>query len=235
MPTKTKQDNSPSPLTIDPMTATMLIKAGVGGTANVISNYRQAKAAGEDYSFKEGAGDALTGMAGSFGMGGLFGSQNVKNPNPQTNFASDPTQTQPAVTSPEVMPQMTQLENIDPAQSQLSSLFGGQDPLNQTQSPNKMEKQSRTKMPAAYTMSYSPVNMSAYQAKEADKMMNISGALTLSAAQQEIAEKSGDPNEIEGSDFAVLRNEKKAPTEMNYQKAAPMMSGQSIYNMNHKK
>lgn len=97
--------------------------------------------------------------------------------------------------------------------------------------PNVTPLQARTKKIGAYQMSYAPTKMSAYQAKQADKMMNISGAFTLSDAQMEIAKKSGDPTEIEGSDFAVLREEKedKAPTTMNYQKAAPMMDGQSIY------
>ena len=97
--------------------------------------------------------------------------------------------------------------------------------------PNVTPLQARSKQMGAYQMSYAPTKMSAYQAKQANKMMNVSGAFTLTDGQKEIAEKSGNPNKIEGSDFAVLREEKKdkAPMTMNYQKAAPMMDGQSIY------
>lgn len=220
MPTKT----SKSPYTIAPAVLAPIIKAGIGGTANVISNYRQAKAAGEDYSLKQGAGDAIVGMAGSFGMGGLMDSQDVTNPTPQTNFQTDPMQQPPTTVDPMPTGEMVQVENIDPAQSQLGSLFGSPSPQNM--------KENRTKKIGAYQMSYAPTKMSAYQAKQADKMMNISGAFTLTDPQKEkIASKSGNPNEIESSDFAVLREEKedKAPMTMNYQKAAPMMDGQSIY------
>lgn len=219
MPTKT----SKSPYTIAPAVLAPIIKGGVGGVANIVSNYRQAKSAGEKYNAAQAAGDFITGAGASFGGGNFLGSQDVTNPTPQTNFQTDPMQQPPTTVDPMPTGEMAQVENIDPVQSQLSSLFGPPSPQNM--------KESRTKQIGAYQMSYAPTKMSAYQAKQADKMMNISGAFTLSDAQMEIAKKSGDPTEIEGSDFAVLREEKedKAPMTMNYQKAAPMMDGQSIY------
>lgn len=74
MPTKT---NSNSPLTIPAAALLPIIKAGVGGVANVIKNKKEATAAGEEYSFGEGAGDFFTG-----GADGFLG----------TNFSADPAQ-----------------------------------------------------------------------------------------------------------------------------------------------
>ena len=65
MPTKT----SKSPLTvIPPQLITMGVKGLVGGFGEVLRDRKEAKDAGEDYSFKEGLGDfgrgAATGVTG---------------------------------------------------------------------------------------------------------------------------------------------------------------------------
>ena len=111
----------------------------------------QSRSAGEKYNAVQAAGDFITGAGASFGGGNFLGSQDVTNPTPQTNFQTDPMQQPPTTVDPMPTGEMAQVENIDPAQSQLSSLFGPPSPQNM--------KENRTKQIGAYQMSF-PVTIS---------------------------------------------------------------------------
>jgi hypothetical protein len=161
MPTKT---NSNSPLTIPAAAILPIIKAGVGGVANVIKNKKAATEAGEEYSFKEGAGDFFTGGADGFlgtnFSGGAGEGQQQQRPNYTTNINAFG-------------------EEIADDNTITSSPFG--------MTTNKPIK-SLTGVQAPMTY-----KMSAAQYKSAMKMSNISGANTLpERSDLKMADLSGD-------------------------------------------
>ena len=82
MPTKTN-----SPLHIAPALIGMGIKGLVGGFGEVLRDRKEAKDAGEDYSFKEGLGDFGRGLAtGVTGMDFTDQKQEEEQPTYKTNI-----------------------------------------------------------------------------------------------------------------------------------------------------
>ena len=179
MPTKT---NSNSPLTIPAAAILPLIKAGVGGVANVIKNKKEATAAGEDYSFKEGAGDFITGGADGF-LGTNFSGAGAEGEENKPNFTT----------------------NINAFGDEIA------DDNTITQSPFGMttNKPIKSLTGVQAPMTY---KMSAAQYRSAMKMSNISGANTLpERSDLKFTEEGLNklPDDIPGKFGDIVREEKK--------------------------